>query len=62
MNGPVESSRLMLQLERALLARTYLRERLTAADAAVAGCRRDLRNLRARLARTRVRSLPGHSA
>lgn len=62
MNGPDECSRLSLQLERALLARTYLRERLTAADAAVEGCRRDLRNLRARLARTRIRSLPRRSS
>lgn len=55
MNGSVESSRLVLQLERALLARTYLRDRLSAADAAVAGCRKELRNLRARLARRRGR-------
>lgn len=58
MAAPLDYSRLVLQLERALLARTYLRDRLGATDAAVAGFRRDLRNLKDRLARRRLRPVP----
>ena len=44
-------TRLVLRLERALLARAQLRVLLTDADAAVAGHRQELRNLKARMAR-----------
>jgi hypothetical protein len=41
--------RLILQIERDLLARRCLRTLLTRADATLAGRRRDLRNLKARM-------------
>jgi len=43
--------RLRLQVERALLAQAQLRALLIAADTSVADYRRDLRNLKARMAR-----------
>jgi hypothetical protein len=43
--------RLMLQLERDLVAQGQFRALLTAADATVADRRRELRNLKARVAR-----------
>jgi len=45
------SRRLMLQLERDLVAQAQFRVLLTAADATVADRRRQLRNLKARFAR-----------
>jgi hypothetical protein len=50
----------MLQLERALVAQGQFRELLTAADATVADHRRELRNLKARVARRSPR--PGRTA
>ena len=46
--------RLILQIERGLLAQAHLRVLLTAADATVADRKRELRNLKARIARVRV--------
>jgi hypothetical protein len=52
--------RLILQIERALLARAHVTVLLTAANATVADRRRELRNLKARMSRTRGRSpMPG---
>ena len=50
--------RLMLQLERDLVARSQFRTLLTAADAAVDDRRRELRNLKARI----IRKSPGRIA
>jgi hypothetical protein len=50
--------RLILQIERGLLARAHLLVLLTAADATVADRRRELRNLKARMARAHGQS-PG---
>jgi hypothetical protein len=44
--------RLLLQIERDLLAQAQLRAFLAAADATLAGRRRELRNLKVRMART----------
>jgi hypothetical protein len=46
-----ERRRLILQIERDVLAQVQLRTLLAVADATVAGRRRDLRNLTARMAR-----------
>jgi len=48
-----ERRRLMLKIERAMAARAGLRTLLAAADAAVAGHRRDLRILEARVTHNR---------
>jgi hypothetical protein len=50
-----EFKRLTLQIERDLLSRAHLRAMLVSADATVAGHQQDLRALKARLARTRLR-------
>jgi hypothetical protein len=47
-----EFKRLILQIERDLLAQAYLRERLTTAGDTVAGHRQELRRVRARLTRS----------
>ena len=47
-----EFKRLMLQIERDLLAQAFLRERLTTAGHTVAGHRQELRTVKARLTRT----------
>jgi len=46
-----ELKRLILQIERDLAARTHLTALLTSADATIADRRRDVRNLKARMAR-----------
>jgi hypothetical protein len=51
MTDRAEFSRLTLQLERDLVAQAHIREILTAADTTVADRRREMRNLRARMAR-----------
>ena len=48
-----ELSRLILQIERDLLSQAHLRTLLTAAGATVAGHRRELRTIEARLKRAR---------
>jgi hypothetical protein len=53
MTDRAEFRRLTLKLERDLTARVQLRALVIAADATVAGGRRDLQNLRARMARSR---------
>ena len=52
MTDRAEFTRLILQIERDLLARAQLRVLLTAADTTVAGHRQELRNLKARIARS----------
>jgi len=52
-------TRLLLQIERALLARAQLRLLVAAADTTVAGHREALRTLKARIARRTLR--PGQS-
>jgi hypothetical protein len=60
MTDRAEFTALTLKIQRALLAQAQLRALLTSADAAVSGRRRELRNLKARLARTSRRHiLPG---
>jgi hypothetical protein len=51
MTDRAEARRLILQLERDVLARTQIRALLVTADLAIAGRRQDLRNLKARIAR-----------
>jgi hypothetical protein len=54
-----QAARLILQVERDLLARARLRALLTVADDAVASHRQELRYLKARIARRSPE--PGHS-
>jgi hypothetical protein len=51
MTDRAEFERLILRLERDLAAQMHLRVLLTAADTTVAGRRRELRNLKAQMAR-----------
>jgi hypothetical protein len=51
MTDRAEFTRLILQLERDLVAQMHFRVLLTAANTTVAGRRRALRNLKARMAR-----------
>jgi hypothetical protein len=53
MTNPAEVRRLTLEVERAALTQAHLRVILAAADATVAACRRELRNLKSRIARGR---------
>ena len=55
MTDAADLVRLFLKLERDVAARTQLRTLLTAADATVARRRRDLRAIRARIARRKFR-------
>ena len=48
-----EFKRLILQIERDLLAETHLRTLLTAATTTIAGHRQELRSVEARIKRTR---------
>jgi len=51
MTDRAKLTRLVLQVERDVLAQAQLRMLLTAADTTVAGRRQELRNLKARMAR-----------
>ena len=51
MTDDAASKRLILQIERAVLAQVHLRVLVTAAGTTVAGYRQDLRNLKDRTAR-----------
>lgn len=53
MTDRAELQRLILKLERDLTARGQLRALLTVSETTVAVCRRDLRNLKARIFRRR---------
>lgn len=56
-------NRLILQIERDLLAQTHLRILLAAADTTIAGDRQELRTVKARLVRTeRVGRVNGRRA
>jgi predicted HAD superfamily phosphohydrolase YqeG len=51
MTDRAQLTRLILQIERDVLARAQLKTLVTDADATIAGRRRDLRNLKTRMAR-----------
>jgi hypothetical protein len=53
MTDRAELKRLLLQIERDLLSQAHLRALLTQADTTVAGHRRELRAVKARISRSR---------
>ena len=57
MNDRAKVTRLILRIERDLLAQAQLRVLLAAADTSVAGHRQELRSLKARMARASTRHI-----